>query len=199
MNQLIREVTIGKWIGEGWELVKSDFWNFVLLTLIYLVLISATGSTIVVTAIIAGPLTYSYYYIILQKLRGQPFNLNDLVKGFYNFLPAFLAGLLISLFSFIGLWFCIIPFFIINAMYSFTYPLMIERKLDFWDAMEESRKLIWQNIGMFTLFTVVGGLVALLGLLLCCVGILFTMPIYYCAIVFAYRDWVGLTPESTIV
>ena len=70
MEQQLREVTIGKWIGEGWEMVKSDFWNFVLLTLIWTIIMFAAGLTYVGSLIVMGPLACSYYYIIFQKMRG---------------------------------------------------------------------------------------------------------------------------------
>jgi uncharacterized membrane protein len=193
MNQSIREVTIGKWIGEGWKMVQADFWNFVLFTLIYVLVIGVIKE---IGIFLTGPLTYSYYYIILQRMRGQRFDIGHLAKGFYNFVPTFLAGLLIWLFSSLGLLFCIIGAFVIWGMYSFVYLLMIEKNLGFWDAMEESRKFIWPNIAGFTLLSLVGLLLLLLGFMLCCVGILVTIPIYYCAVACAYRDWVGLTEPA---
>jgi uncharacterized membrane protein len=197
MDQAMREVTIGKWIGEGWKMVQANFWDFVLFTLIYVLIVGVIKE---VGVFLVGPLTYSYYYIILQRMRGQRFDIGHLAKGFYNFVPAFLAGLLIWLFSSLGLLFCIIGAFVIWGMYSFTYLLIIEKNLGFWDAMEESRKIIWPNIAGFTLLSLVGFLLLLLGFMLCCVGILVTIPIYYCAVACAYRDWVGLaepTPPTT--
>lgn len=198
MNQSMREVTIGKWINEGWKMVQADFWNFVLLTLIYVLVIGVVKQ---IGIFLCGPLTYSYYYIILQRMRGQRFDIGDLTKGFYNFIPAFLAGLLIWLFSSLGLILCIIGAFVVWGMYSFTYLLMIEKNLGFWDAMEESRKLIWPNIAGFTLLSLVGFLLLLFGIIMCCIGVLVTIPIYFCAVACAYRDWIGLSepaPGTTI-
>jgi uncharacterized membrane protein len=193
MNQVMREVTIGKWIGEGWKMVQANFWDFVLFTLIYVLIVGVIKE---IGIFLVGPLTYSYYYIILQRMRGQRFDIGHLAKGFYNFVPAFLAGLLIWLFSSLGLLFCIIGAFVVWGMYSFTYLLMIEKNLGFWDAMEESRKLIWPNIAGFTLLSFVGLLLLFLGFMMCCVGILVTIPIYFCAVAYAYRDWVGLSEPA---
>jgi uncharacterized membrane protein len=196
MNQSMREVTIGKWIGEGWKMVQANFWDFVLFTLIYVLVVGVIKE---IGIFLVGPLTYSYYYIILQRMRGQRFDIGHLAKGFYNFVPAFLAGLLICLFSSLGLLLCIVGTFVISGMYSFTYLLMIEKNLGFWDAMEESRKVIWPNIAGFTLLSFVGLLLLFLGFMLCCVGVLVTIPIYYCAVACAYRDWVGLSEPAPVV
>jgi uncharacterized membrane protein len=199
MSQSMREVTIGKWINEGWKMVQANFWDFVLFTLIYVLVIGVIKE--IGIFLLAGPLTYSFFYIILQRMRGQKFDIGHLTKGFYNFVPAFLAGLLILLFSSFGLLLCIIGAFVVWGMYSFTFLLMIEKNLGFWDAMEESRKLIWPNIAGFTLLSLVGFLLLLFGFIMCCVGVFVTIPIYFCAIACAYRDWVGLSepaPETTI-
>ncbi|MFB3895232.1 MAG: hypothetical protein ACE14V_02905 [bacterium] len=195
MNQVPREVTIGKWIGEGWKMVQVNFWDFVLFTLIYVLIIGVIKE---VGIFLTGPLTYSYFYIILQRMRGERFDIGHLAKGFYNFVPAFLAGLLIGLFSFLGLFLCIIGMFVVWGMYSFTYLLMIEKNLGFWEAMEESRKIIWPNIAGFTLLSLVGGLLLFLGFMMCCIGMLVTIPIYYCTVACAYRDWVGLTESAPV-
>ena len=102
-----------------------------------------------------------------------------------------------GIFGLIGFIFCIIPGFVVSAMYIFAYPLIIEKNLGFWEAMEESRKIIWPNIVQFTLFAIVGILLGILGVLLCCVGGLVTTPIIFCATACAYRDWVGLPMQST--
>ena len=197
MEETVRKVTIGKWIGEGWRMVKDDIWNFVLLTLIYLLIMVAASFTYIGSLIVGGPLMCSYYYIIFQKMRGEKINIGDLGKGFSFFVHALLAYLLISAFTVIGLILCIIPGIVVGAMYIFAYPLIIEKGLSFWDAMEESRKIIWPNIVWFILFMIVCGLICLLGVLLCGVGALVTTPIMFCATACAYRDWVGLPAENT--
>ena len=191
MEQPLREVTIGKWIGEGWEMVKSDFWNFVLVSLLFYLIANACS------LILMGPMMCSYFYIIFQKMRGKKIDIGDIAKGFSFFLPAFLANLVISVFTGVGLILCIIPGLMISAMYSFVYPLIIERNLGFWDAMEESRKIIWPHIWGFLLFEIVGLLIVIAGFLLCFVGILVALPICFCAYACAYRDWVGLPTQPT--
>jgi uncharacterized membrane protein len=189
MEQPLREVTIGKWINEGWEMVKSDFWNFVLVSLLFYLISGACS------LILMGPMMCSFYYIIFRKMRGEKIEIGDIAKGFSFFLPALLANLVIGIFTGAGFLCCIIPGLVISAMYSFVYPLIIEKNLGFWDAMEESRKIIWPNIWRFTLFVIVATLVAVAGVLLCFVGILVTIPICFCAYACAYRDWVGLAEQ----
>ncbi|MCX7766152.1 MAG: hypothetical protein N2246_05540 [Candidatus Sumerlaeia bacterium] len=175
---------------------KSDLWNFIVLTLIFVLIELAASFTYIGTLIVSGPLICGYYYIILKKMRGGQVNIGDLAKGFNFFVPALLAYLLIAIFTAIGLVFCIVPGLVIGARYQFTFPLIVDKKLGFWEAMEESRKIIWPHIFQFTLFIIVIGLIGILGVLLCCVGTLITTPICLCSLACAYRDMVGLTDES---
>src|SRR5436190_18031884 len=70
----------------------------------------------------------------------------------------------------------------------FVPLLIIDKGLEFWPAMELSRRVVtkhwWECFGLLLL----AGLVGLLGLLGCLVGIFFTMPIAVGAIVYAYLD-----------
>jgi uncharacterized membrane protein len=189
MEQPLREVTISKWFHEAWEMVKSDFWNFVLVSFLFYLISGAC------TWILMGPMMCSYYYIIFKKMRGGNIDIGDIAKGFSFFLPAFLANLVISIFTFAGIICCIIPGLIISAMYTFAYPLIIEKNLTFWDAMEESRKIIWPNIWGFLLLEIIGILIMFAGVILCFVGILVAYPIVFCVYACAYRDWVGLVEQ----
>ncbi len=196
MEQQAKTVKIGEWISEGWELVKSDLWNFIILTLILFLIEIAASFTYIGTLIVTGPLLCGYYYIILNKIRGGKFNIGDLAKGFNFFVPALLALLLIAILTAIGLIFCIVPGLIIGAMYQFTFPLIVEKKLGLWEAMEESRKIIWPHIFQFMIFIIVLGLIDILGVLLCCIGTLITTPILFCSMAYAYKDMVGFTEQS---
>jgi uncharacterized membrane protein len=57
-----------------------------------------------------------------------------------------------------------------------------------------SRRIVTRKwLSFFGLF-VVAGLINLLGLLACFIGVLATMPIFYAAVVYAYEDIFGVEP-----
>jgi NhaP-type Na+/H+ or K+/H+ antiporter len=63
--------------------------------------------------------------------------------------------------------------------------------MEFWDSMEISRKLVtkkWWNIFGFLLLLL---LINFAGALVFFVGLLFTIPITYCALYAAFEDIVG--------
>ena len=66
------EINISKWIMSGWDLVMKDFGEFLLLSFIYIVLLTVAFSTLIVGLILAGPLTAGFFYIIFNLYRQFP-------------------------------------------------------------------------------------------------------------------------------
>lgn len=186
------QINISRWIMEAWNLIMSDFANFIVLSVVYLALMAVASWTLLGGLIFGGPLTAGFFYIIFQKIRGNPLNIGDLAKGFNFFVAAVLADILIMIFVTIGFFFLIIPGIVISALYMFTFPLIIEKKMDFWQAMETSRKIIQKNIFEFSAFMLLLYLLLFLGLLMLLVGFVIALPLTFVAIALAYRDIVGL-------
>jgi len=187
----------GEWISKAWQLVTNNrnFWSFVLLALIYAGAMSIASATSVGSLILAGPATASVYAVILNLMKTGRVDFNHLQDGFKVFLPAMLAGLVINLFVGLGFIFCIIPGLVLAALYLFPLFLILERNMAFWDAMEESRKKVQEDLWGFVVFGLALIGVNLLGALACGVGLLVSSPIAMCATAIAYRE---LWPEEEI-
>jgi hypothetical protein len=82
---------------------------------------------------------------------------------------------------------CLIPMIYLQVRWMFTLPLIIDRQMDFWAAMKASWKMVgkhwWQVFGL----VIVIGLLNVVGVLACCLGVLFTAPIGYGALMYAYE------------
>jgi membrane-anchored glycerophosphoryl diester phosphodiesterase (GDPDase) len=77
--------------------------------------------------------------------------------------------------------------FYLSTNWIFTLPLIMDKQMDFWPAMQTSWKMVnkhwWQVFGLIVLM----GLLNIAGLLACCVGIFFTIPIGLGAWMYAYE------------
>ncbi|MCU0643087.1 MAG: hypothetical protein MUC94_02400 [bacterium] len=189
-------VNMTKWITSGWDLVMSDFGQFLVLSFIYLVLLAVAFSTLIIGLILSGPLTVGFFYIIFNRIRGNPIKIDDIAKGFDFFLAAILADLLISAFTMIGFTFLIIPGIVISALYMFAFPLIIEKKMNFWEAMETSRKVVMKNIFELSIFMLILYVFLFMGMLLLLVGLIVAVPFVLAAIAFAYIDLIGLEQRA---
>jgi uncharacterized membrane protein len=79
----------------------------------------------------------------------------------------------------------------VAAMYKFTYLFIVDKRMDFWPAMESSRAVVRNDYFGFTMFLLALIGINFLGLLCCIVGLLVTMPLSIAAITVAYREIVG--------
>ena len=178
-------VNMGDCIGRGWELVKNNFWLLVGASFLINLIIGAVG-------IIAGPLMGGLYWLFLKRIRGEPAQLGDAFAGFSKgFLPLFLAYLVILLLGLLGVVCCVLPGIYLLVGWMFALPLIIDKKLDFWPAMELSRKVVTRHWWLLFGFVLLCVLVRLLGLLACCIGVWVAMPVTTAALLYAYEDIFG--------
>ena len=200
---------LGDYISRGWEIFKSNalpFVGFTLLTFVGLGILSAIlpfplgsgniedgqGGLGIVSSILMNLLIPGVYIVAFQIARNRPTAFADFFKGFNRALPilvlAILSGLLIGV-AFLCL---ILPGIYLAVAYMFALPLLLDKQLDFWPAMETSRKLITKKWFSFFAFSLVLGLINIAGALCIGVGLLVTFPLTICAQVAAYEDIVGL-------
>jgi len=177
------KATPGKWIGEGWELVKADMGTYVLISLIFFLL---NGVPFIQGALIAG-----FHIYTMKKIMRRPAEFGDLFKGFNFFIPTLVAAILMGLFTFLGTLLCIIPGLVVAAMYKFTYLFIVDKRMDFWPAMQASHAVVKNDYFGFTMFLLLAVLVNILGALCCIVGLLVSIPVTIAAITVAYKEIVG--------
>jgi uncharacterized membrane protein len=182
----------GRWISAGWDLIKGDWVPFVLMALVFLVV---TGC---IPLVLNGPLMAGFHIACIRKLMSGRAEVGDLFKAFNRFGATLLAFLVIGVFSSLASLLCLIPGLIVAAMYQFTYLFIVDKKMDFWPAMQASHELVKKDYFGFTLFLLALFLIIIGGALLCFVGLLIAVPLSYAAITVAYRDLVGFENKELL-
>jgi uncharacterized membrane protein len=177
-----------RWIGAGWTLVMEDLGSYVLIALIFCLLNSVP--------LIQGALIAGFHIFTMKKLMGRPARLEDFFKGFNFFVDALVASLLIALFVFCGTLVFIIPGLVIAAMYKFTFLFIVDKRMEFWPAMQASHAVVKNDYLGFTLFLLLAFLVNVLGFCFFVVGLLVTVPATFAAITVAYKEVVGFEPRT---
>lgn len=186
------QVDIGDCIGRGWELVKADFWPIVGVNALLWVTMGI-ANLVYAGIVVNGPLLGGLYYFFLKRVRGQKSGVNEAFAGFsLAFLQLFLGQLVLGLLGGLGLLLCLLPGIYLLVAWTFTLMLIIDKRMDFWPAMELSRQVVtakwWTLFGLL----IVSMLLNLAGLLALCVGVFVTAPIATAAIVYAYEDIFGV-------
>jgi len=190
------QVNVQDSIKQGWEMFKLHIGEFVGYTLIIFVLsalcskMGAFGS--IVFSAVAAPFYAGYAIVAFNLLSGKPLQFGDFFKGLNYFLPLFLAGLASGVLVSLGFALLILPGIYLAVCYMFVTLLIVDHRMEFWDAMETSRKIVSKN--WFALFGLAFALFAvnLLGMLALVVGLLVTVPVTSCAAAVAYKEIVGL-------
>lgn len=200
---------MGDYISRGWRIFKSNLALMVVYTVILAVISGVVGTidtnlggggenvrpagiSLLFNLLVAPPLWAGLYLGAFKSLNNQSLEIGDFFKGFQFFAPLVLANLIIGIFVFIGSIFCLLPGIYLGIAYFLTMPLILDRRMGFWEAMETSRKVVTKNWFSWFIFGLLLFVINIGGVVACIVGIFFTMPLTYCMWIAAYEDVVGI-------
>ena len=181
----------GTYIRRGWEIFQDNIGIFIGYTLLTVAISIAAAFIPFGSILVSGPLTAGYYIVANKISKGEAYEFGTFFKGFDYFVPLLLYSLIAGIFIALGIVALIIPGIYLAVAYTFAPLFIVFAKMEFWDGMELSRKLVtknWWNIFGFVLLLF---LINLTGTLAFLVGLLFTIPLTFCAIYAAFEDIVG--------
>ena len=211
------QLDIGGCISRGWELVKKNFWPVVGVNALIFIIIMAfnqitglfTGPIIqgmirqhqfspsgvfiiVLVTIVCSPvyaiLMAGLFKYFLKMIRGEHPGVGDAFAGFGPSIgQLILLSLVMNVLTIIGYALCLVPGIYLAVAWFFSVPLVIDKQMGFWQAMELSRKMVNKHWFLMFAFLLVYGLLSAAGILACCIGIFVTMPIGLGALMYAYE------------
>lgn len=130
---------------------------------------------IVLMAIMYIPLMYFYFSSFSGIQRGERIDVNAIfMKALVFEIPIYAVVIVVSV--------------LINIIFLFSYPLIVERKMKALDAIKLSFKASIGNLGGVIGLMLLQVLLNLAGMLACFVGLYFVFPLYYAANAVAYRQ-----------
>jgi len=209
---------IGSCVSRSWSLVKNNFWPVVGVSTLVIFISAVINQIFglftrpaiqemirqhrfspkaIFLVLLIGILTAPVYSVLfggllkyyLKLIRAEGPTVADAFGGFGPSLGQLvLLGLVQSILANLGFLFCILPGIYLAVSWYFALPLVIDRNLGFWDAMELSRKVVSKHWFLVFGFLLVVGLISVCGVIACCIGILVSMPIGLVALMYAYED-----------
>lgn len=197
-------VNIEQYFSRGWEIFKQypgGFIGYLILTFVISIFASmlpapfgnrGEGARGIINIVLNPIFSAGFYIVALQIAKNRPKDFSDFFSGFNKFVQIFLEYLVGSILTAIGFALFFIPGIYLAVAYGFSTIFVIEKKLNFWSALEASRKLITQKWFSFLGFFLLLALLNLVGLLLLGIGLLVTIPLSSCIILAAFEDIVGL-------
>jgi hypothetical protein len=157
------------------------------------------------------------WYVLLQRRRGRPVGIGGVFDSFNLFFAqAVLVNLIMVLVILavilpggivagigafladsrnvlgvplvvLGAFLILVPVFYLGVCYTFALPLVADRRMQFWAAMETSRRVVSKHWFAIFAYGLVVGLLGMLGVFACIIGLVFTLPMCFCMFVVAYE------------
>jgi hypothetical protein len=143
------EFRIGVCLSRGWSLLMSNYGLLFFATVsVFLmqVLLAQIPFIGVLALLLAGVFQGGVYVLFLKCLRGQRAGAGDAFSGFGElFVQLLLVGIVSTLFTISGLCCFALPGIYLAVAWTFAVPLVVDKQLRFWDAMELSRKVVTKH------------------------------------------------------
>lgn len=129
------------------------------------------------------------FRMAFKQIQNQEIRINDLFSGLDLFVKILVAAFIITIIEFVAMLFCFIPSLIAKGLLFFTIPLIVRKNAEPVEAIQESFQAAKSEWLMMTLFVFVLNILSVVGIIACCIGILFTFPLLILVNAVAYRDW----------
>lgn len=189
------EARFGTWVEQGFDLYKKNFAVLVLAALI------AGALSAISFGLLSGPMAAGMILIVFRLMDGgepKP-QAGDVLKGFEIFLQPFLfmlvwgailgvVSLLLNMIPCLGTILYLVVVLGASPVFGFGLFLVVDRKRDFWNAAIESFQTLKPSFFPLLGISVVAAIMGSIGAVACGIGVVITMPLYYCIMAHAYRD-----------
>ena len=145
------------------------------------ILVQAVGVIIgiFVSSLIVAPVLAAFFRDMESENKGENVQPASLINCFGSFSQTALAYFISSIIVSIGTLFCVIPGILLSPIVPMSI-FFVSRGDNSRDAIKKSFDILMSN-PMTILYTILFFLIASVGLLACCIGVIVTMPIAYAA------------------
>lgn len=165
-------------VGDAFAGFSRNFWQLVLVNIVT----SVISMICMVPMFLAMAAVFGFAFVLSQGGNAPPPSEFGPVG-----IVMILGGVILSMGAML----------VLTTSWLYALPLVIDKGLAFWPAMELSRKMVFKHFWSTLLLVIVCGLLTTVGAMMCLVGILFTGPIAFGAFVWQYQRIFGnLRPES---
>lgn len=136
--------------------------------------------------------TAGLLFMGIRKVAGDPISWKMIFTGFSDSGKILVATILQAVFIVIGLLILVLPGIYLAIGYSMTIPLIVDRKMSPWQAMEASRKAVhrvwWRVLGLY----LVMGLLFSVSMVPLGIGLIWTWPMFVILAGVVYRSLFSL-------
>lgn len=142
--------------------------------------------------IFLSPLFVGLIYITNKFNTKIAIEFSDLFIGYrQNLGNILLYSLITNIILWISVIMCIVPVFFVFPLFFIGYPILLFENATAMDAISKTYNIAKENYGVFLGSAFLGVLISVAGVVLCCIGIIFTYPFVYIAMYSVYCAYLG--------
>jgi uncharacterized membrane protein len=200
--------TISGVMSEAWHLkngFKGTYCGAILIFMVASMLLGGVGGFIahdskvmniimqLIIIFVTYPLMAGLMMIAIKRSVGTPTTVSMVLDYYPKTIPIFLTYLLMMVMVAIGLILLVLPGIYLLIAYTLALPLVVDKNLGPWEALEASRKALtpcwFRYFGLSLICSVLVAISAMpLG-----IGLIWTLPFLGLAMAIVYRDVVGVS------
>ena len=214
------ELSLGSWLAEAWGRVEGNkgvIWMAVLfyVGLGFLIgmffgilntppidpgavqppsLIELIGN--IVSALVLMPMAVGLSFLATAVAMGQKPNPKSLFAWYDKTLKIFLTAVLMNILIFVGFLLLVLPGIYLAVSYQIALPLMVDKKLGPWQALEASRKIIGHCWFQVLAFDILALIVITLSMVLLGIPLIWAVPALAIAFGILYRNLAGIEQDT---
>lgn len=190
------EVNLGDVLHEAWRLTdgsKGAYWLAILIAAVLSLLVGGAATLVIVLIFgknallgqiliqlvntgISACASAGLFVMAISRARGQSIRGAMVLDQIKLWWPLFVVTLAISLAVMLGLFLLIIPGIYLAVSYMFAVPLVADKHLGVWEAMETSRQTVSRNWFIYFLWCLAAAAIALVSLCLLGIPLIWTVP-----------------------
>jgi len=139
------------------------------------------------------PIYAGFMMMGLHRAINAPVNFKMIFSYFSYSLPLIIACISISIMIMLGFFLLIIPGIYLSFAYIFTLPLIIEKDMDFWQAMTTSQKAVHQHWFKIFFTYLLMAVIYFISAIPFGIGLIWTLPLFVALQGVLYRRIFGIT------
>jgi len=164
-------VDLGNALSTGVNTFKANAVNHIIVFIVFSLVTNVSFGLLI------GPMIVGYFKYLTKEASGAKPEIGDLFKGFDQFVPALVAGIVAFILIVIGSFLCIIPGLLIAPLLPVALLLVARGEKDGIQALQKGWAFLKPNLLMAAVSMVVIQIIGQIGIFACFVGLLVTGPI----------------------
>lgn len=141
-----------------------------------------------ISAPIIVPIGIGIFFLGINRARGLEIDIPSIFNYYSMIVPITIAFVLIYIALTIGFVLLVIPGIYLLISYSFAYPLLVDKELGPWEAMETSRKIVTKQWFKFFGLAIASTLFLLVSAIPLGIGLIWSIPTVYIAYGLLYHN-----------